>query len=119
MASPVKDIVYSIKVSSVEGCIANGTVVVKVFQNPKIPNAFSPNKDGINDVWNIQYLNTYTDATIAVFNRYGQQVFYSVGYNTPWNGQYKGSDLPVGTYYYIIDTKKGHTPFSGYVTILR
>ena len=90
-----------------------------MFQNPRIPNVFSPNSDGINDVWAIQNLNTYPDATVAIFNRYGQTVFSSIGYLIPWDGKYNGGDLPVGTYYYIIDTKKGRTPVSGSVTILR
>lgn len=119
IASPVADITYTIKVTTAVGCSASNEVVVKVFENPVIPNAFSPNGDGINDVWNIQNLNTYPDAAINVFNRYGQKVFTSVGYSTPWNGKYNSKDLPVATYYYVIDTKKGHKPFSGSVTILR
>ena len=119
IASPPDDITYTILVTSAQGCIATAIVTVKVFQNPEVPNAFSPNRDGINDLWLIQNLNTYPGATISIFNRYGQQVFNSVGYSTPWNGQYKGSDLPVGVYYYIIDTKKGRKPISGSVTILR
>ncbi|HRH50653.1 MAG TPA: gliding motility-associated C-terminal domain-containing protein [Panacibacter sp.] len=119
IASPATDIIYTVLVTSPQGCSASGNVIVKVFQNPKIPNAFSPNKDGINDVWNIQNLNTYPDATVAIFNRYGQKIYYSVGYTNPWNGTYNGKDLPVGTYYYIIDTKKTVKPFSGSVTILR
>ncbi|CAN5562835.1 hypothetical protein BH10BAC2_BH10BAC2_33380 [soil metagenome] len=119
VASPVKYITYTLLVTSAQGCSATANVIVKVFQNPKIPNAFSPNRDGINDIWQIQYLNTYADATVSVFNRYGQKVFYSVGYTTAWNGTYNGADLPVGTYYYVIDTKKGLKPFSGYVAILR
>ncbi len=119
LASPSKDINYTIRVTSSQGCSASDIVVVKVFQNPRIPNAFSPNSDGINDVWAIQNLNTYPDATVAIFNRYGQTVFSSIGYSTPWDGKLNGSDLPVGTYYYIIDTKKGRKPVSGSVTIMR
>ncbi len=118
-ASPVKDITYTIKVTNTAGCSATNQVVVKVFMNPVIPNAFSPNGDGINDLWNIQNLNTYPNAAVNVFNRYGQKVFTSVGYSTPWNGKYNGKDLPLATYYYVIDTKKGHRPFSGSVTILK
>jgi hypothetical protein len=46
-------------------------------------------------------------------------VFYSVGYNTPWNGTRNGQALPVGTYYYIVQLKNGFKPLSGSVTILR
>ncbi|HRI21993.1 MAG TPA: gliding motility-associated C-terminal domain-containing protein, partial [Panacibacter sp.] len=119
VATPVADITYMLKVLTAEGCSASDIVVVKVLKNPVIPNAFSPNGDGINDVWNIQSLNTYPDATVDVFNRYGQKVFSTHGYATPWNGKYNNKDLPAATYYYIIDTGKGRKPIAGSVTILR
>nr|MBA2744633.1 gliding motility-associated C-terminal domain-containing protein [Flavisolibacter sp.] len=86
---------------------------------PTIPNVFTPNKDGINDTWQIQYLESYPGAIIEVFNRYGQKVFHSVGYNTPWDGNFKGSPLPAGTYYYIINPKNGRKQMSGFVDIVR
>jgi gliding motility-associated-like protein len=84
-----------------------------------IPNTFTPNGDGINDTWEIKNLNNYPKSTVAIFNRWGQQVFSSIGYPTPWNGTYKGSILPSGTYYYIIDPKNGQAAFSGPLTIIR
>ncbi|HAI84549.1 MAG TPA: hypothetical protein DCL43_12865, partial [Chitinophagaceae bacterium] len=86
---------------------------------PEIPTAFSPNGDGINDTWIIKYLESYPGCTVEVFNRYGQSVFSSRGYATPWNGTYNGAVLPVGTYYYIVDPKNGRNKIAGYVTILR
>jgi gliding motility-associated-like protein len=90
-----------------------------VFKAPTIPNTFSPNGDGIHDRWEIKYLDTYPGATIEIFNRYGQQVFYSVGYTTPWDGKYKGKDLPAGTYYYLINPKNGRKQIAGFVDIIR
>ena len=86
---------------------------------PLVPNAFTPNGDGVNDTWNIKYLDTYPGNTVDVFNRYGQKVYNSTGYATPWDGTYKGSYLPTGTYYYIINRKNGLGLLSGFVAIIR
>jgi gliding motility-associated-like protein len=94
-------------------------VFVKVLLAPVIPNAFSPNADGINDVWSIRYLDSYPGTVVQVFDRYGRQVYMSMGYTTPWNGKYQNKDLPVGVYYYVIDPKNGRKTITGSVTIIR
>ena len=55
---------------------------------------------------------------VEIYNRYGQLMFQSNGYNKPWDGNYKGSSLPVGAYYYIIKSKILGTKI-GSVTILK
>jgi gliding motility-associated-like protein len=89
------------------------------LRSPEIPNAFSPNGDGINDTWHIKYLESYPGATIEVFNRYGQRVFSSTGYDREWDGTADGKPLPVGTYYYIVNPKNNRKIFSGSVTIIK
>ncbi|WP_157682183.1 T9SS type B sorting domain-containing protein [Mucilaginibacter mallensis] len=84
-----------------------------------IPNTFTPNGDGINDTWNIRYIENYPNCTVNIFNRYGTKLFTSVGYPIPWNGKYNGTNLPVGTYYYIINPGNGQDTVSGYVAIIR
>jgi gliding motility-associated-like protein len=84
-----------------------------------IPNTFTPNGDGINDTWAIKNLDNYPKSTVNVFNRWGQSVFSSIGYPSPWDGSYKGNSLPSGTYYYIIDPKTGSPVFSGWLTIIK
>jgi gliding motility-associated-like protein len=54
-----------------------------------------------------------------VYNRYGQLVYRSTGYNTPWDGRYNGTPLPFGTYYWIINPKNGRAAITGSVTIIR
>ncbi|HEY4327213.1 MAG TPA: beta-propeller fold lactonase family protein [Mucilaginibacter sp.] len=93
--------------------------VTDVPQTIAFPNAFTPNGDGINDTWNIKYLDTYPNCTVNVYNRYGENVYSSIGYGIPWNGTYNGSALPTGSYYYIINLKNGLGVFSGNVTIIR
>ena len=84
-----------------------------------IPNVFSPNSDGINDTWSIKLLSNYQGVSVDVFNRYGQPVFHSLGYNIEWNGKYDGKDLPIATYYYVIKLSTPNKSFQGSVTILR
>jgi len=84
-----------------------------------IPNAFTPNNDGINDTWHIQFLDNYQNCTVSIFNRLGQRVYFSNGYGTPWDGIYNGSALPTGTYYYVIDLKNINKVLSGYVSLIR
>jgi gliding motility-associated-like protein len=86
---------------------------------PNISNVFSPNGDGINDVWQLPFLQAYPNATVQIVNRYGQVVFLSNGYAQPWDGKFKGVGLPVGTYYYIINPKNGRDIIKGAVTIIR
>ncbi|HRH59564.1 MAG TPA: gliding motility-associated C-terminal domain-containing protein, partial [Chitinophagaceae bacterium] len=118
-ASPLYDTYYVLTATNEDACSNSDSVLIKVLQNPQIPNAFSPNGDGINEKWIIKYLDSYPDCIVEIFNRYGQLIFHSSGYNNPWDGTYNGKPLPVGTYYYIIDTKKITRKFSGSVTILR
>ncbi|MFN7540301.1 MAG: IPT/TIG domain-containing protein [Bacteroidota bacterium] len=86
---------------------------------PNISNVFSPNGDGINDVWQLSFLQAYPNATVQILNRYGQVVFFSNGYVPSWDGKFKGMDLPIGTYYYIINPKNGRDILKGAVTIIR
>lgn len=118
-ATPPDDITYRLTLTGIGGCSVSDTVFIKVLKSPLVPNAFSPNGDGINDTWRIQYLESYPGASIEVFNRYGQKVFESTGYDVEWDGFYKGSLLPVGTYYYIINPKNGRKTLTGSVSIIR
>ena len=118
--NPISDFTYTLHVVSGDGCgTATDDVFVRVFKKISIPNAFSPNGDGINDVWNIEALETYPESVTTVFNRYGQPVFHSNGYSRPWDGRYNGKSLPVGTYYYTIDLKNNFSLLSGSITIIR
>jgi gliding motility-associated-like protein len=119
LSMPADDQLYTLTVTSVEGCSASDQVMVKMLKAPVIPNVFTPNGDGTNDRWVINYLESYPGATVEVFNRYGQQVFRSVNYSTAWDGTMNGQPLPVGTYYYIINPKNGRKQMTGFVDIIR
>lgn len=116
---PIDDITYTLELTGIGGCTITDDVFIKVLKSPLVPNAFSPNGDGVHDTWAIKYIESYPGATIQVFNRYGQTVFSSVGYPRNWDGTFNGSALPIGTYYYVIDPKNGRKTVSGSVTIIR
>jgi gliding motility-associated-like protein len=117
--SPTDDITYTLTATSADKCVSIDEVLVKVLKTPTIPNTFSPNGDGIHDTWEVKYLNTYPGCTVQIFNRYGQLVFQSNGYTSPWDGTFKGKQLPAGTYYYIINPKNGRKQMTGFVDIIR
>jgi gliding motility-associated-like protein len=121
MASPLKHTTYKMEVTTKDGCYAFDTMNVKVLGNIKIPNAFSPNGDGINDKWIIEGLDEMENCTVEVFNRNGMPLFKSSGYKNPWDGTYNGKPLPHATYYYIIRLNDGFRlqPFSGWVLLLK
>ena len=119
IASPADDITYTMKVTSDKGCTTSDQVFVKLLKKPAIPNIFSPNGDGIHDKWVIKFLETYPGCTVEIFNRYGQRIYYTVGYTNPWDGTVNGKPVPVGTYYYIVDPKNGRQKEAGYVDIVR
>ena len=84
-----------------------------------IPSAFTPNGDGLNDLWRIKELSYYPNCEVTIFDRYGQLIYYSKGYKNPWDGTKNGQPMTAGTYCYLIDTKKLKTIFKGFVVLLR
>jgi gliding motility-associated-like protein len=117
---PTSDLTYTLHAVSNVGCgTASDNVFVRVLKKVLIPNAFSPNGDGINDLWMIQALETYPEAVISVYNRYGQQVYMSRGYPRPWNGHHQGKPLPSASYYYVIDLKNDFPVITGWIFIIR
>lgn len=81
-----------------------------------IPNAFTPNGDGVNDTWEV--LGLQEGDVVKVFNRWGNRVFQSKNYDTPWDGKYNGVVLPTASYYYVIEIDGGEN-YNGTVTIKR
>ena len=119
VVNPTVNQMYALNVFSNKGCAtATDSVLVKVYQQLYIPNAFTPNSDGINDTWFIEPLQAYPGAEVRVFNRYGQLVFDNHGKNISWDGTYKGVQLTSGAYVYIIDLKNNTPIIKGVVYIL-
>lgn len=104
-------------------CPANcdtGLVVLELLQvgDCDIPNIFTPNEDGVNDVFEVPCLGTNQVAELIVFNRWGDWVYESDNYQNQWDGTHKGEALPDGTYFYIIRIEN-EEPMQGSVEIRR
>jgi gliding motility-associated-like protein len=119
VATPIEDITYNLTITNANGCTNVDDVFVHVLKRPVVVTAFTPNNDGINDIWNVKYLESYPGNIVDIYNREGEKVYSSVGYAIPWDGRYRGRELPAGTYYYIISPKNGRKVISGNVTIIR
>lgn len=104
-----------------ENSITQGDLIIKKNASTFVPNAFSPNGDGINDelVVGVTNLKKYS---IQIYNRLGSQVFFTNNIFENWNGTFKGNQLPVGVYYYIIlgtNISNNNVKYSGSITLLR
>ncbi|MFN5415502.1 MAG: gliding motility-associated C-terminal domain-containing protein [Flavobacteriia bacterium] len=86
-----------------------------------VPTAFTPDGDLTNDTWHIENLNEFfPECRVTIYNRWGSQLFESIGYKDEWKGDYNGNDLPVGSYYYIIEFNDGKTENqNGTVSIIK
>jgi gliding motility-associated-like protein len=112
---------YNVVVTDDNGCTKSIDFFIDQSFEPClfIPSSFSPNADGINDVWVLRNIDRYPNCEVLVFNRWGKKVFESISYSEPWDGTYKGNAVPAETYYYIIDLNNGDEPYNGTVTIVR
>ena len=87
-----------------------------------IPNAITPNGDGINDYWKISHTDCVLKTNVSVYNRYGSLVYHADDYQNNWNGTYRSAACPDGTYYYVIKVtyaNKSERMIRGNITILR
>ncbi|GHT21874.1 hypothetical protein FACS189430_02710 [Bacteroidia bacterium] len=108
-----------------EDCTVGDTTVVIACPmdiNINVPNTFTPNGDGENDVWNIHSIDEYPHCEVEIFDRWGRRVFVSKkGYPTPWNGRDLNNKLlPTEAYYYVIKLNdNNHTkPIVGVIHII-
>ena len=110
---------YVLNVSSAQGCTATDSVLITVVPQTQleIVDLFTPNGDGVNDTWEVNFLQNIGIYSIQVFSRGGLEVMQSENYSSDWDGTFKGNALPEGTYYYIIRTD--NKEFKGPLTIKR
>ncbi|RYG21209.1 MAG: gliding motility-associated C-terminal domain-containing protein [Chitinophagaceae bacterium] len=113
---------YYLKITDVKGCIvqSDAFVIPPSPFNAKIADTFSPNGDGINDVWRIPGLTGLSDFEIKIFNRNGSVVFYTKNQAKDFDGKYNNVDLPVGVYYYTIELKNNNCKgLNGSIMLIR
>ncbi|MFP4024092.1 MAG: PKD-like domain-containing protein [Thiohalospira sp.] len=115
--------IYDVVINDENLCEIDTTFILRSVSDNclSIPSAFTPNGDGFNDRWEIEMSHLYPAAEIEIFDRWGKRIFYSKGYDESqyWDGTFNGNELPMDTYYYIINLKNGAERISGTVTIIR
>ncbi|MBL4657867.1 MAG: gliding motility-associated C-terminal domain-containing protein, partial [Flavobacteriales bacterium] len=111
---------YSVVVFDASGCqLDASTTIPTPICEIVVPNTFSPNDDSFNDTWYIESLSTYTQCKVKVYNRWGDIVFKSTGYDEPWDGKYANIGVPAAVYYYVIEVSEIDQNYHGSVTVVR
>nr|WP_286943497.1 T9SS type B sorting domain-containing protein [Allomuricauda sp.] len=111
---------YSVTVTDENGCSVTEEIFME-FIDIEIPNFFTPDGDGNNDVWRPRNIEQYPNIFIKIYDRYGRTLYHFEGNHDGWDGQYQLTDLPSGDYWYIIklngvqDTRE----FIGHFTLYR
>ncbi len=127
MASPETDTDYVVTAINEFGCKAKDILTIKVIEDCSgkmvyVPNTFSPNGDGQNDVMRALGPGISSVKQIRVFNRWGQLIFETNDPEVGWDGTYKGTQLNPGVYMYYMDVEcinGQRTIRKGDVTLLR
>lgn len=122
VATPKEKTTYTVHGYSKNGCPDSASVTIDVITtNEDVPTAFTPNGDGINDVFNISNLAWGHVIELSVYNRWGQQLFTSID-NKGWDGTFHGARQDMGVYHYMIKVERedGSTVlYKGDVTLIR
>jgi len=100
---PLGSSCYGIQAVNDYGCVATDDVCLVITEDFTIyiPNTFTPNNDGLNDVFHI-YGENISNVILMIYDRWGEKVFSSMDYKVGWDGSFKGKPCEIGTYSYVI-----------------
>jgi gliding motility-associated-like protein len=117
-ASPYHSTQYILQLTDDNGCIGYDTVIVTVIV--PIPDAITPNNDGVNDFFIIDNIQNMPENQLTIFNRNGMIVYKASPYENDWEGKTtQGNDLSDGIYFYEFITFPDVEPITGFVLIKR
>jgi gliding motility-associated-like protein len=117
--------VYIVTVTDANNCVLIDSTVLNALEDCDslfmIYDVFTPNGDGMNDLWIIDGLQEFPDSEVQIFNRWGSLVYESKPYLNDWDGRSKkGEPLPTATYYYILKLNDGsNQTYSGAISLIR
>ena len=111
---------YSVIATDSNGCKSYGAVHVQVLEKKKFSfmTVFTPNGDGMNDLWKVFDIEQYQPCKLVIYNRWGDELYSTKDYHNNWDGTYKGKTLPEGSYYFVLETLDGKV-YKGAVNILK
>jgi gliding motility-associated-like protein len=116
---------FTLTVEDINGCKNSDIVIIFVDEDidPRnvlfIPTAITPNGDGVNEEWNIGKLELYPDNEVTILNRWGDVLYKAAPYSVSWDGTYKGTPVPDGTYYYLIQLNNVNKTLNGPLTVVK
>ncbi len=114
---------YYLTATNTCGSKTDSILITRGFCKLYIPNAFTPNGDGKNDVFKASFGENITEYSLQIFNRYGEIVFENKDKNKGWDGTYRGARQPGGTFFWLINykttTDKNLQQLKGSVLIIR
>jgi gliding motility-associated-like protein len=96
---------YQLLITGDDGCSSSGNITIVVYRSLKMPNSFTPNGDGIDDVFRIPPKFALNIESFSVFNRWGQRIFYTSNSGIGWDGTLNGLMQPEDTYVWMIQYK--------------
>lgn len=123
IASPFATTVYTVYGYDTRGCLDSAQVTIAVDSSADecLPLAFTPNGDGLNDLFRPLCITYQKIVEFSIYNRWGERVFYTTKTGDGWNGTYKNLPAELGVYFYmlIIDRLGEHIVYKGDVTLVR
>lgn len=125
VAMPAITTQYIVKGTDAQGCVNYDSVTVEITGDNAsgyyMPNAFTPDNDGLNDCYGIRYWGIITDLEFSIYNRWGERIFFTKDPRACWDGKYKGVAQDIGVYVYMIKAKTlcGTTFKKGLFTLIR
>jgi len=103
VASPIANTLYQVSVLGSDGCSAKAAIEIKVYKVWKMPNAFTPNGDGRNDIFGVPPSLQITVLNFSVYDRWGERVFSAAGSTQGWDGRLNNKPQPAGVYVWQLE----------------
>ncbi|WP_332913921.1 MBG domain-containing protein [Algoriphagus boritolerans] len=122
-AAGVTEFTIVVRVTDRDGNVIEKSFIItrdrKDIEDIEIFNTFSPNGDGVNDTWGVPDLKYFRGGRVQVFDRSGQRVFYTESPAERWDGTFEGKELPVGAYFWILESRETGEVRRGVLNLLK
>jgi len=122
LANPQAPIIYQVIGTNEYGCTDSAEVTIKINEDLFVPNAFTPNGDGVNDRFRVENIGYQGIEAFHIFNRWGERIYQTLDGANGWDGTQHGRQADMGTYYYYIrlGMRNGSSAvFKGEVMLMR